>query len=320
MMIALNAKNKLKIVTSEIIEPAELGHFVADKRCLTTLKVNGCSNLGGFVLCSTTLSTLWLSDLHSLSKMMDSEEAALNFNIFKSLLFDFFIPLCSLLLLKFKVYKLLRGLRMLSLVFGPEVTDASLVAISKCYSNLELLDLSGLVRIKLVSEQDFGPFFSKLLFIEIKGLETEFIWFRTKTNDRFAAMQQESKALQEKNTKRFDKVMKALAALSAKIQPDNEKSDTGSQYDDLGFLMNTQNLKGSFNSKQKMLEGVDKKSKQQAKRAKGLCYRCDKKFSPDHRCPSQTLQVLLVDESDGSEEEAATELQVKRCDPGAKNN
>nr|GEX94821.1 hypothetical protein [Tanacetum cinerariifolium] len=226
---------------------------------------------------------------------------------------------------------------------------------------------------------------------------------------RFAAMQQESKALQEENTKRFDKVMKALAALSAKIQPDNKKPDTGSQYDDLGFLMNTQNLKGSFDPKQKMLEGVDKRaeinqlwaavlcmkgiaqddtardyvalferlacqlvrvpepvlegtfiiglkpelrayvrvmqqegglhrstieqttskvenfrrltdSEQQAKRAKGLCYRCDKNFSPGHRCPRQTLQVLLVDESDGSEEEAATELQVKRCDPEAKNN
>nr|GEV06079.1 hypothetical protein [Tanacetum cinerariifolium] len=35
------------------------------------------------------------------------------------------------------------GLCMLSLVFGPEVTDASIVAISKCYSNLELVDLSG---------------------------------------------------------------------------------------------------------------------------------------------------------------------------------
>lgn len=32
---------------------------------------------------------------------------------------------------------------MLSLVLGSEITDASVVAISKCYSNLELLDLSG---------------------------------------------------------------------------------------------------------------------------------------------------------------------------------
>ncbi|GKG62411.1 hypothetical protein Tco_0634184, partial [Tanacetum coccineum] len=36
------------------------------------------------------------------------------------------------------------------------------------------------------------------------------------------------------------------------------------------------------------------------------------------RCPSQSLHVLLVDESDGSEEEVAPELQVKRWDPGAK--
>ncbi|GKD73188.1 F-box/LRR-repeat protein 17 [Tanacetum coccineum] len=33
--------------------------------------------------------------------------------------------------------------RFFSDVLGPEVTDASVVAISKCYSNLELLDLSG---------------------------------------------------------------------------------------------------------------------------------------------------------------------------------
>ncbi|XP_035832171.1 F-box/LRR-repeat protein 17-like [Helianthus annuus] len=32
---------------------------------------------------------------------------------------------------------------MLSLVLGSEITDASVAAISKCYSNLELLDLSG---------------------------------------------------------------------------------------------------------------------------------------------------------------------------------
>ena len=48
----------------------ELGRFVADKRCLTSLKMEGCSNLGGFVLCSSSLSTLWLSDLYCLSKMV----------------------------------------------------------------------------------------------------------------------------------------------------------------------------------------------------------------------------------------------------------
>jgi len=38
-----------------------------------------------------------------------------------------------------------RGLRMLSLVLGTEITDASVVAISQNYSKLELLDLSGYV-------------------------------------------------------------------------------------------------------------------------------------------------------------------------------
>lgn len=132
-----------------------------------------------------------------------------------------------------------------------------------------------MVRTKLVSEQDFGPnfFFQELLFIEvlfihlkknlmankkiegletkIEGLETEFAQFRTETNDRFTAMQEET-------SKRFDEVMKALAALSAKIQPEYEKPDNGPQYDDLWFLLNTQNLKGSFDPKQKTVEGVDK--------------------------------------------------------------
>lgn len=50
----------------------ELGRFVADKRCLTCVKMEGCINLGGFVLNSPSLSTLWLSDLYSLSKMVVS--------------------------------------------------------------------------------------------------------------------------------------------------------------------------------------------------------------------------------------------------------
>jgi|APAra0007618257_1042622.scaffolds.fasta_scaffold02598_11 hypothetical protein len=48
----------------------ELSRFVANKRGLTSLKMEGCSNLGGFSLSSSSLSTLWLSDLHSLSKMV----------------------------------------------------------------------------------------------------------------------------------------------------------------------------------------------------------------------------------------------------------
>ena len=39
--------------------------------------------------------------------------------------------------------QLIRGLRMLSLVLGSELTDASVAAIASSYPNLELLDLSG---------------------------------------------------------------------------------------------------------------------------------------------------------------------------------
>lgn len=40
-----------------------------------------------------------------------------------------------------------RGLRMLSLLLGSEITDASVAAIASSYSNLELLDLSGYARV-----------------------------------------------------------------------------------------------------------------------------------------------------------------------------
>ena len=36
----------------------------------------------------------------------------------------------------------------------------------------------------------------------------------------------------------------------------------------------------------------------QAKRAKGLCFRCDEKFSPGHRCKDRTLQVLTVSDEE----------------------
>ncbi|KAJ8627099.1 hypothetical protein MRB53_020406 [Persea americana] len=47
----------------------DLGRFVAEKRCLSSLKIEGCTNLGSLNLCSSSLSTLWLSDLFSISKM-----------------------------------------------------------------------------------------------------------------------------------------------------------------------------------------------------------------------------------------------------------
>ncbi|XP_076922880.1 F-box/LRR-repeat protein 17-like, partial [Bidens hawaiensis] len=144
----------------------ELGRFVADKCCLTTLKIEGCSNLGSFVLTSNTLSTLWLSDLYSLSKMVFNlphlNEISLDFSRQENDSTDLTsmmdglgrscpklksIHIASLHLSHSVVLSLtaaqLRGLRMLSLVLGSEITDASIVAISKIYSNLELLDLSG---------------------------------------------------------------------------------------------------------------------------------------------------------------------------------
>ncbi|KAK8717997.1 hypothetical protein V6N13_045247 [Hibiscus sabdariffa] len=144
----------------------ELGRFVADKRCLTSLKMEGCSNLGGFVLSSSSLSTLWLSDLYSLSKTVfncpNLKEISLEFSRQENDTTDLTtmvdgmgrscpklqnIHIASLRLSHTVVLSLtasnLRGLRMLSLVLGSDITDASVAAIASSYSRLELLDLSG---------------------------------------------------------------------------------------------------------------------------------------------------------------------------------
>ncbi|KAK7277586.1 hypothetical protein RJT34_22601 [Clitoria ternatea] len=144
----------------------ELGRFVADKRSLKSLKMEGCSSLGGFVLCSSSLCTLWLSELHSLSKMVFNcpqlREISLEFSCQENDSTDLTtmieglgrccqrlqnIHIASMRLSHAAVLALtaaqLRGLRMLSLVLGSEITDASVAAIASSYPNLELLDLSG---------------------------------------------------------------------------------------------------------------------------------------------------------------------------------
>ncbi|CAA0386398.1 unnamed protein product [Arabidopsis thaliana] len=144
----------------------ELSRFVANKRGLTSLKMEGCSNLGGFSLSSSSLSTLWLSDLHSLSKMIfncpNLTEISLEFSRQEDDSTDLVtmvdglgrtctrlqnIHIASLKLSHTVVLSLtavnFRYLRMLSLVLGINITDASVAAISSSYKNLELLDLSG---------------------------------------------------------------------------------------------------------------------------------------------------------------------------------
>ncbi|CAA0828051.1 F-box/LRR-repeat protein 17 [Striga hermonthica] len=170
--IAFSCPNlqSLEILTSDSsinrISGDELSRFVADKRCLTSLKMEGCGNLGGFVFSSTSLSTLWLSDLHSLSKMIfncpNLKEISLDFSCQENDSTDLRtvmdglgrscpklqnIHIASILLSHDVVLALsaanLRGLRMLSLVLGSGITDASVAAIGSSFPKLELLDLSG---------------------------------------------------------------------------------------------------------------------------------------------------------------------------------
>ncbi|KAL0419822.1 UNVERIFIED_CONTAM: F-box/LRR-repeat protein 17 [Sesamum radiatum] len=178
--IAFSCPNlqSLEIFTSDSsinrITGDELSRFIADKRCLTSLKMEGCCNLGGFIFSSTSLSTLWLSDLHSLSKMVIAVQIHQVFNCpnLREISLDFSrqendstdittvvdglgrncpklqnIHIASNRLSHAAVLALsaanLRGLRMLSLVLGSEITDASVAAITSSFSKLELLDLSG---------------------------------------------------------------------------------------------------------------------------------------------------------------------------------
>ncbi|XP_024030288.1 uncharacterized protein LOC112094195 [Morus notabilis] len=50
----------------------------------------------------------------------------------------------------------------------------------------------------------------------------------------------------------------------------------------------------------------------QQRKARGLCFRCDEKYSPGHRCKSRTLQVLMLadddSEGEGQEEPALEEV------------
>ncbi|KAL1539700.1 F-box/LRR-repeat protein 17 [Salvia divinorum] len=160
----------LEILTSDScinrISGDDLSRFISDKKCLTSLKMEGCSNLGGFVFSSTSLSSLWLSDLHSLSKMVFNcpslKEISLDFSRLETDTTDLTavmdglgrscpklqnIHIASVLLSHDSILALsaanLRGLRMLSLVLGSGITDASVAAIVSSFTKLELLDLSG---------------------------------------------------------------------------------------------------------------------------------------------------------------------------------
>ena len=46
----------------------------------------------------------------------------------------------------------------------------------------------------------------------------------------------------------------------------------------------------------------------QQRREKGLCYRCDEKYSPGHRCKRRELNILVLQEEEGFEGELEEEL------------
>ncbi|KAH9602773.1 hypothetical protein KSS87_023060 [Heliosperma pusillum] len=170
--IAFSCPNleSLEILMSESsfnrITGDELCRFLGDKRCLSNLKMEGCSSMRSLIVSSSSLSTLWLSDLHSLSKTVincpNLKEVSLNFSRQENDSTDFasvaenlgrFCPrlqsihLASTSISHSTVLALssanLKGLKMLSLVLGSGITDASVAAIAYSFTKLELLDLSG---------------------------------------------------------------------------------------------------------------------------------------------------------------------------------
>lgn len=144
----------------------ELARFVSEKRSLSVLKVDRCSSLDFLNISSPSLSTLWLSDLSSLTKSVingpNLKELSLDFaqqnndstdliSLMDSLghtcpdlrnLHISSVHLCNEVVFALETANL-RGLCMLSLLLGKKITDAAVASIVRSYASLELLDLSG---------------------------------------------------------------------------------------------------------------------------------------------------------------------------------
>ncbi|XP_042410602.1 F-box/LRR-repeat protein 17-like [Zingiber officinale] len=158
MNMAENAMNR--------ISGYELCRFVAMKGFLSSLKFEGCSNVGSLNITSSSLTTLWLSDLYCVSKVAlkcpNLTELSLDFCQQENDTTDLVtmmeclgctcpllrnVHIASIRLCDKSVFALtsanLRSLRMLSLVLGSRITDDAVTSIASCYTNLELLDLSG---------------------------------------------------------------------------------------------------------------------------------------------------------------------------------
>ncbi|GJZ70670.1 NB-ARC domains-containing protein [Tanacetum coccineum] len=49
------------------------------------------------------------------------------------------------------------------------------------------------------------------------------------------------------------------------------------------------------------------------KKAKGLCFRCDGKFTPGHKCPVKSLQVMVIYDGETNDEEEHEPAQLEGC-------
>ncbi|GJZ61025.1 hypothetical protein Tco_0617162 [Tanacetum coccineum] len=107
------------------------------------------------------------------------------------------------------------------------------------------------------------------------------------------------------NPEGLNQAMKLVVSIE-----DNELYEGVMQSKDVAAIVEQTTSKGD--NFRRMIESEIKD-----RRAKGLCFRCEEKYTPGHRCASSTLQVLSVDESDEAEER---DLNFKSWNRGSKTD
>ena len=142
-----------------------LNYFISTSNSIQTFKLESCKDIRTLNICSAHLGTLWLADCYSVKTMVidcpsfiklsltfvpDEEDTTDLSNMLENL--GQSCPRLSKLhvsssRLNHSVVLALasanfRYLHMLSLTFGLEITDASMIALASSFNNLQLLDLN----------------------------------------------------------------------------------------------------------------------------------------------------------------------------------
>lgn len=143
-----------------------LNYFISTSISIQTFKLENCKDIRNLNIRSAHLGTLWLADCYSMMTMVIDCPSLTELSLTFAPEEDDSTDLCNLIenlgqgcprlsklhiaspRLKHSVVLALasanfRFLHMLSLTFGLEITDASVVSLASSFNNLQLLDLSG---------------------------------------------------------------------------------------------------------------------------------------------------------------------------------